>query len=433
MVLFVAGLFVGPPAHVEAAAVEAKAVDDASVEPSDAERQLWTAVGHFGHELLKQSSKGHGPYPNLLISPLSVHSTLSMAFEGSRGSTRNEMLEALKLKALEPEAIWRAYSALTSRKHENNTKPGDYFSDVQFIMRLANRMYLSKGYPIDPSYVDQLKTTYHADAVNVDFAAEGPAVQKQINEFVRERTNNLIPQILPSPLAASTVLALVNSVYFKGDWTEAMTEKNQVMLFNKDSKVHQQEYSNWLNTEHNMPYLESAALRAKLIRIPYKSSKYSASMLIIVPEDPLCDGNQWLHDVKWTDIQQELSKMRMTRVNLTMPRFEVGARLQLENTLPSMGMPSAFDTATSDLSGMVTDKGQRLSIDQVIHQTKMTVTKYGTEAAAATVLTVMLTSYQIPTEPITMVVDRAFYFAILYGTYDAADVMPLFNGVIYKM
>ncbi len=66
-----------------------------------------------------------------------------------------------------------------------------------------------------------------------------------------------------------------------------------------------------------------------------------------------------------------------------------------------------------------------LSVDRVVHQATVTVDRYGTEAAAATAVMMRRTSARTPVEPpITIVVDRPFYFAIT--TID--DALPLFMG-----
>lgn len=112
-------------------------------------------------------------------------------------------------------------------------------------MILANRLYAQKKYAFAPGYVDDLKSTFHADAVNVDFS-NGGAVQNEINDFVRQKTNNLIPKVLQQPLNENTVMVLVNTLYFKGDWQKKMSKKNLALTFNKGCEGLEKPQDKWL-------------------------------------------------------------------------------------------------------------------------------------------------------------------------------------------
>lgn len=63
----------------------------------------------------------------------------------------------------------------------------------------------------------------------------------------------------------------------------------------------------------------------------------------------------------------------------------------------------------------------------------MIVTKYGTEAAAATASSVNRLGYFDTREPTKMKVDKSFYVAILYGKPGVQEVIPLFTGVVHNV
>jgi serpin B len=71
-------------------------------------------------------------------------------------------------------------------------------------------------------------------------------------------------------------------------------------------------------------------------------------------------------------------------------------------------MPSAFDDARADFSGITT--AEQLVISAVIHQANIDVDEKGTEAAAATA--VVMRAGAMPAEPVTLRVDRPFIYAL---------------------
>ena len=80
----------------------------------------------------------------------------------------------------------------------------------------------------------------------------------------------------------------------------------------------------------------------------------------------------------------------------------------LGDILAALGMPTAFDAATADFSGMTTQT--RLVISKVIHQANISVDEKGTEAAAVTVVGMDTTGG--PSETCTAHADRPFLFAL---------------------
>ena len=114
-------------------------------------------------------------------------------------------------------------------------------------------------------------------------------------------------------------------------------------------------------------------------------------------------------------------------VTLNLPKFEFESQFRLGETLKSMGMPDAFDIASSDFSGMdgrsclAGDPGC-LYIREVVHKAFVAVDEAGTEAAAAT--GVVMQAESAPQNPVTLTVDRPFIFLIR----DRATEAILFVG-----
>ena len=98
-------------------------------------------------------------------------------------------------------------------------------------------------------------------------------------------------------------------------------------------------------------------------------------------------------------------------LDVMLPRFEATTTFQLEETLPEMGMPLAFDSVKADFSGVNGGK-QRLWIGRAIHKAFVRVNEEGTEAAAATLIELGLGGLGPKGTPIPFHADHPFLFLI---------------------
>jgi serpin B len=105
----------------------------------------------------------------------------------------------------------------------------------------------------------------------------------------------------------------------------------------------------------------------------------SLSMTFIVPDD-MATVQAGLTQAKFNSI---IGSMSTYDVSLWLPKFSVESRFDLAGVLAAMGMPSAFNADTADLSGITTD--EKLFLDKIIHQANMDVDEEGVTAAAVTV------------------------------------------------
>lgn len=134
-------------------------------------------------------------------------------------------------------------------------------------------------------------------------------------------------------------------------------------------------------------------------------------MLIVLP-----DANDGLAAIEKELTPQELveweKKLIPTVVAVTFPRFNSEMSLDLGETLRAMGIRLAFDPhGAADFSGM-TDTG-KLAISRAIHKARVDVTEEGTEAAAATAVTMMPTAaIYPPSRPELFVADHPFLYLI---------------------
>ncbi len=120
---------------------------------------------------------------------------------------------------------------------------------------------------------------------------------------------------------------------------------------------------------------------------------------------PLTDFEARLDTDMYNDYINNLVEQE---VQLLLPKFKMRFHTNLEEILSSMGMPLAFSDR-ADFSRM-TDEHD-LKIDRVIHQAFIEVDEEGTEAAAATAVTIIRKT-AIEDDKIIFRADRPFKFFI---------------------
>jgi serpin B len=168
---------------------------------------------NFNIKLYKQISKDHKG--NMVISPFSIQSVMSMALSGASGETANQIRSGLSL----PE--------------DKHLLPGmneilqvlNYKDDTNFTLKTANRLYTQEGFNFRSDFLDINKKHYFSLPEAVDFKQKNKA-RNTINTWVEEQTNQKIKDLMPSDAFNSDIkMVLVNALYFKGPWKEPFETK----------------------------------------------------------------------------------------------------------------------------------------------------------------------------------------------------------------
>ena len=135
----------------------------------------------------------------------------------------------------------------------------------------------------------------------------------------------------------------------------------------------------------------------QVVDLPYAG--HELSMTVIVP-----DGGRFREFEASLDaslVDRIIGSLDFRYVSLDLPKFGFESQFRRGETLKSMGMSDAFDSAASDFSGMdgrscLAGDLECLYIREVVHKAFVSVDEAGTEAAAATAV-VMQTESAKPT------------------------------------
>ena len=354
------------------------------------------AANQFAFELYNQYKNTND---NVFFSPYSISSALEMTYEGARGKTASEMQSVFHFSA-DPNIRIPSFAKLYSQINPQN---------ASYQLSTANALWAQKDYPFDANYTKTIETYYGGKTTNLDFVGDTEGSRQTINSWVSSKTANKITELFAKgTLDSSTRLVLTNAVYFKGKWDspfekEATQQKDFTTAAN--SKVQCQ----MMNKQEDFSYAETADYQA--IELPYKNS--DLSMIAILPKTgKMSVMEQKLSGEQFTQIKNSMSSQL---VDVYLPKFKFDTSYNMNNTLSAMGMPTAFDLANADFSGM--DGTRNLYIGVVIHKAYVDVNEEGTEAAAATGVAgslSMATPMERP-QPKIFNADHPFIFAIVHN------------------
>lgn len=335
---------------------------------------------------------------NLIYSPYSISLALAMTYAGTRGETESQMAQTLRF--LPQDRLHPTFNALDLQLTERSKTQSNEETPLQ--LNIANAVWAEQTYPFLPSFLDTMALNYGAGVRLADFVNRYEEARLEINNWVRDRTEDRIKDLIPEGvLDTNTRMALVNAIYFKGDWLAPFNPEST-----QDAPFHLLEGSevtvSMMNQDTLIPYATGDGWQA--VELAYQGQ--TAAMDIIVPDEGRFAEIETSLDHE--TVSTILSSLQPTSVTLALPKFKYESEFGLADQLKTLGMTDAFDPDRADFSGM--SERNDLHISEVVHKAFVAVDEKGTEAAAATAVIVGVTS--APVFDVILTIDRPFMFLI---------------------
>ena len=138
---------------------------------------------------------------NTLVSPLSVLAALGMTANGAEGQTLTQMTETL---GISPETL--------------NSWISLYLESQTNQLKLANSIWLrdDDSLAVEEEFLQTNTAHYRAEIIETPF---NPETLSQINTWVAEKTDGMIPRMLDQ-LPADAVMYLINALAFEAEWED---------------------------------------------------------------------------------------------------------------------------------------------------------------------------------------------------------------------
>jgi len=360
------------------------------------------------------------PQANLVYSPYSLYVALSMAYQGARGQTAEQMSDLLFSEGGADAGLLQA--SLASWGDLASRTSGEASSGA--VLRSANRLYGDQGYGFNRATLDEIDRLFGAPFGLVDFARDSEGARAEINQWVSEQTNGQISELLPTEAVTPlTRLVLANALYLGGQWKE-----NEAF---RATETREQPFTRLDGSQVSVPLMSQEAKN----RLYYSGANYQAvflpfgdsglGLLAMLPAEGEFEALESSLNAAW--YQELMDGLDMQAVTLFLPRWESRQALAANAILQELGMVDAFDAARADLSGFSAPGADPLSISAVLHQATLKLDESGVEASAATAVVASVRSAPPPVDAkraIELRFDRPFVYAIV----DRLTHTPLFVG-----
>jgi serpin B len=373
---------------------------DPVVSPSDG-TQLVAGNTAFAFDFYQHLRASDG---NIVCSPYSISLAFAMAYGGASGETAAQMAEVLHY-TLPVDQFHSAENALNLDLAQRPDQAAEVAEKERFQLSIANSIWGQVDWPFEPAYLDLLAINYGAGLRLADFSNDPEGARKAINEWVSDQTHERIKDIIaPGMLDQLTRLVLANAIYFKATWEhEFDANKTSSQLFHLLNGDDVNVQMMGMKTGEDLNYAVGDGWQA--VALPYKGNL--TEMMLIVPDQGNFENFEPALTAEFYD--ELVIKMESHRVSLSMPKFKYESEIGLKEILENgMGMIDAFDRDLADFSRI--DGQKLLYISNALQKAFIAVDEKGTEAAAATI--VSMAEASLPPEQIYLTIDRPFFYLI---------------------
>jgi serpin B len=357
-----------------------------------ADSRIAPGMNAFTIAAYRQLAKGDA---NLILSPFNIGTALSMALAGAGGRTAEEIQSVLHLR--HDSTYDAALGALLGELAKAGNAEGSE-------LRTANGLWVQKGFDIRRAFTDILANDYHAPLVPLDFAGNSEGARSQINRWTEEQTKERIKDLFPAgSLNSQTRLVLTSAIYFYGKWQDPFVPSHtEPAPFTLPGGGTAQ--ASFMNQTSHFGYAETPA--AQILEMRYAGTGFAFDVVLPKTAGGLADIEKSLTAENLT---AWVGSLGARNVQVSLPKFRAESEFSLRKALSTLGMPAAF-TDQADFSGIDPKRG--LAISEVVHKAFVDVSEKGTEAAAATGITMRATAMRMPEPPVVFRADHPFLFMI---------------------
>jgi serpin B len=363
---------------------------------------------------------------NFFISPFSLNIALSIANEGAKTSTRQEMDNLLSLGNINN----RSYEYKKLIQKTTDLYDSDFKSCIEWSedktskneIFLANSLWINDAVDIDTRFIENINQNYKSEIFSFN-KHNVISANKELNDWISKKTNEKIPEI--KGLNKDIMLSIINAIYFMGEWDIPFDIKKT-----KEKKFHTLNREKidvkYMRDQSHYRYYEDSDIQS--IYLPYKCHQFS--MIVILPQKRygIIDIENKLDREYFKNID---SLSYSHEVILSFPKFKIESEIFPKDEIIEMGYPIMFSDK-ADFTGL--SHTDSLKIGEIIHKTFIEIDEKKTEAAAVTKVDMVVIGYGAggdpppPPPPKIFNADHPFIFMII----DNRTKAILFTGRFVK-
>ena len=350
---------------------------------------------------------------NTIYSPLSLYMALGMSAEITDGNTRRQILDALAQDDID-----------TLRSHARSVWQANYMDDGMAKCVLATSLWTNNDLTYDQNTVDLLASNYYSSVFTGDPASE--EYNKLLRAWLNEQTDGLLEEYVsdmemtPEKLDTKMVLTLASAVNYSGKWNAKFSKENtETGTFHSPNGDVQCDF---MNAKRNTAYYWGDKFASIAL-----SLENNGWMMLILPDEGI-SAEELLNDDEAIGYMTQFGgatrypNSEFVTVNMSVPKFDVSSRIDLEDGLSKLGITDIFDPEISDFTPL-TDSVDIVRLDKATQASRVMIDEDGCKAAS---LTIMLNAgASRPEGEVDFVLDRPFIFEIM-----SENGLPLFVGIV---
>ncbi|KAI0216492.1 Serpin B6, partial [Lamellibrachia satsuma] len=270
--------------------------------------RLARANGNFAFCMYSKIIQGEAG-KNDFFSPFSVSTALAMTYAGARGQTAREMCRVLGFCPLK----FNVHAMFRSTLGSMNA------AQDQYTLALANGIFVDKNLSIRLSFRSFLAKYYSAGFKVLDFHGDSEGTAGYINEWVEDRTNDKIKDIVSKEMIDLADMALVNAIYFKGQWKCPFNpDITRTAMFQMSSD--EEGPVKMMIQTARFRYSLNRRLDCQILELPYCGDRLAMYILLPTRTDGLASLERKL---TFNSVNSALTKLRRRRLSVAVPVFEM--------------------------------------------------------------------------------------------------------------
>ena len=376
-------------------------------------KQLSDLDMSFYREALQEmirDSEGSNP----LCSPANMYLALAILAESSGGETQKQILDALHVSDLE-----------TLRKQIKALVLSNYVDDGLMNSHFANSVWLNSFIDYREDTLMLLRDEYFSSVFQGTMG--DPQYDQALRDWINDETGAFLRDAVEGiSMDPANAVELVSTLYLKAFWNTpfdpSRTEEGTFHGKSGNSTV------SFMHTDMDTTYFYGEHFGA--IRLYLNNNYY---MWLLLPDEgvdvrDLAEDNQALSlllnhgDSELYNSETWAQKNAWAIIHLTIPKFDLSAKNDLNESLQKMGITDAFSKDKADFSPLV-ETDQPVWVSKAENGIRVAIDENG--VTAASYIDMALAGAAIPEDEVDFCLDRPFLFSIT-----GAAGTPLFTGVI---
>ena len=334
---------------------------------------------------------------NIVFSPYSIISLLSMITESTAGDTKEEMMELLNGFAGYPETL------------RNIVSLNERFA-AEDVISNANALCVRKDMKrhIKENFQKDMRDKFSAEVFSAD------NLVKLVNSWVKEKTKDMIPAIM-SDDRNDLLLSVLNAIAFDAVWKDEYRDLDVKCgdFHNSDGSI-EEDFFLW---SEETEYINENGI-AGFIK-PYKDCGFS--YMAILPQKESDNIDFLLRNLDLTKIYESRKK---GSISVRMPEFGCDFKDALDETVMRFGISKVF----SDHADFSPLSDEWLRVSSITHKACISVDRKGTKAVSVTFGDYGAGGFfwldeKYERREITL--DRPFIYAVIHNETG----LPVFAGV----